>query len=67
MYIKVKKPDADLLRIPNTKVFRKTFLGRVLCGDELNLAEGLSWNSERCAQTKAETPLEATQAPMDSN
>lgn len=67
MCIKAKKPDADLLRTPNTKAFRKTFLRRVLRGDELNLADRLSWNSEHCAQTKTETQLEATQAPMDSN
>lgn len=31
MCIKVKTPDADLLRTPHTKAFRKTFLGHVCC------------------------------------
>lgn len=51
----------------NTKAFRKNIPRMcVLCEDELSLAERLSWNSEHCAQIKAETQLEDTQVPMDS-
>lgn len=55
MYITLKKSGAYLLRTLNTEAFRKPFPGRVLCGVELNVAERLSWISENCAQTKAET------------
>lgn len=53
MCIKVKNHDENLLKHQRQKAFRKMLLGHVvLCGDELNLAEKLSWNTEHCAWLK---------------